>query len=662
MTSDSPTSEHGDTRFSTPVPELDDHRLQPISMPLADPSPVQSGRRLTGRSGDADPRAFLRVNQTLHETDIASREAEYAIVTDDERVLNQDTRSPGARKASKGHVATTPRRSANRSGHERRDRSPDSDTSSSSSSPPNSVEAFADPRRRKRANTQISRPASEIELTLERPRAISGVSQQRRPTITNQSLARPASTRKGIETPPEEDVCFPPPEETGKTYIIDYEELEEFVARCAQGEVESAIPDAVHEDFRKPGLVQPKSFPDLRSGVPKIITTGPDSEKTVAQVSTTVSDQTDHPPMTEKNLGLGRIATLPAQPDRFCLYTLPEPAVHYATHLGGLTARGCTFRDLFELPSPDTGLWWLDVVNPTEDELLAIGKAFRIHRLTVEDIQTQEAREKVELFHQYYFVVFRTFVMDKTSEHFLDPISMYIVVFQDGLLSFSYSEQPHSRRVRRRADKMSNYLSLGSSWVCYSLIDDIVDSFEPVIRHTEQVSEDIEDQVFIARDEDYAALLQQIGRSRKQVLNLMRLLGGKADVIKGFAKRCTEQFAAAPRADIGLYLGDIQDHVVTMMSNLGHVEKMLSRSHGNYLAQLNVSNLIRGNTTNDALSKITTIATIIVPLNLICGLFGMNVPVPGGKTKGLGMFFGVIGMIICFVFVGLALAKRMKFI
>ena len=47
-------------------------------------------------------------------------------------------------------------------------------------------------------------------------------------------------------------------------------------------------------------------------------------------------------------------------------------------------------------------------------------------------------------------------------------------------------------------------------------------------------------------------------------MGLYRLLGTKADVIKGFAKRCNEQWEVAPKSEIGLYLGDIQDHIVTM--------------------------------------------------------------------------------------------------
>ena len=101
---------------------------------------------------------------------------------------------------------------------------------------------------------------------------------------------------------------------------------------------------------------------------------------------------------------------------------------------------------------------------------------------------------------------------------------------------------------------------------------------------------------------------------------------------------------------------------MTMMSNLGHFEKMLSRSHSNYLAQLSVDNIRQGNRANEVLSKITLLATILVPLNLICGLFGMNVPVPGKEADGLGWFFGIIGVIAAIVVSCLLVARRYRFI
>ena len=73
--------------------------------------------------------------------------------------------------------------------------------------------------------------------------------------------------------------------------------------------------------------------------------------------------------------------------------------------------------------------------------------------------------------------------------------------------------------------------------------------------------------------ESGADMLRRVGDCRKKVMGLYRLLGNKADVIKGFAKRCNEQWEVAPHSEIGMYLGDIQDHIVTMTSNLSHYEK-----------------------------------------------------------------------------------------
>jgi len=156
------------------------------------------------------------------------------------------------------------------------------------------------------------------------------------------------------------------------------------------------------------------------------------------------------------------------------------------------------------------------------------------------------------------------------------------------------------------------------------------------------------------------AFLRRIGKVRKNVMGLMKLLGGKADVLRGFTKRCNENYKVTPRMDIGMYLGDIQDHVVTMMSNLGHFEKMLSRSHANYLAALSIDQIQQGTKSNAVLSRITLLASVLVPLNLVCGLFGMNVPVPFQDSGNLNAWFSIVGILVLFVMVCLIAARRMK--
>lgn len=230
--------------------------------------------------------------------------------------------------------------------------------------------------------------------------------------------------------------------------------------------------------------------------------------------------------------------------------------------------------------------FWLDVLSPTDAEMRVIAKAFGIHALTAEDIMMQEAREKVELFRSYYFVNYRTFEQDTNSENYLEPVNMYVVVFREGVLSFHFSQTPHPANVRRRIRQLMDYLILSSDWISYALIDDITDVFGPLIQAIEDEVDEIDEMIMQMHSSTKEAssndnvmpsfapgeMLRRVGQCRKKVMGLYRLLSNKADVVKGFAKRCNEQWEVAPKSEIGLYLGDIQDHIMTMTGNLTHYE------------------------------------------------------------------------------------------
>lgn len=325
--------------------------------------------------------------------------------------------------------------------------------------------------------------------------------------------------------------------------------------------------------------------------------------------------------------------------------------------------------------------FWLDVLSPTETEMRVLSKTFKIHPLTSEDIMMEEAREKVELFRNYYLVNYRTFEQDINSEDYLQPVNIYSIVFREGVISFHFSMTPHPANVRRRIRQLQDYLILSSDWISYALIDDITDAFGPMIQSIEDEVNDIDDDILqlhssnqvpankepresensearIDQSEKGGDVLRRVGRARKKVMGLYTLLGNKADVIKGFAKRCNEQWEVAPRSEIGLYLGDIQDHLLTMTGNLSHYETILSRAHSNYLAQISISMNERQEQTADVLGKLTVLGTIVLPMNIITGIWGMNVLVPGQGSHSLYWFWSITLALLCFGVSCFFVAKR----
>ncbi|KAH9869403.1 hypothetical protein IAQ61_006609 [Plenodomus lingam] len=332
--------------------------------------------------------------------------------------------------------------------------------------------------------------------------------------------------------------------------------------------------------------------------------------------------------------------------------------------------------------------WWLDVMSPTETEMKVISKTFGIHPLTSEDILMQEQREKVELFKHYYFINYRTFEQDENSEDYLDPVNLYVVVFREGVISFHFSMTPHPANVRRRIRQLSDYLVLSPDWISYAIIDDITDAYAPMIQRIEEEVDDIDEAILRLHSSDDESdaekekvaynynnphyekpeaksqqdsgrdMLRRVGECRKKVMSLYRLLGNKADVIKGFAKRCNEQWDIAPRNEIGMYLGDIQDHIVTMTGNLSHYENLLSRAHSNYLAQINIRMNERQEKTSDILGKLTVLGTIVLPMNVVTGVWGMNCLVPGQDIPTLTWFWCITGGLIGFGLMCFFIAKR----
>jgi magnesium transporter len=280
-------------------------------------------------------------------------------------------------------------------------------------------------------------------------------------------------------------------------------------------------------------------------------------------------------------------------------------------------------------------------------------------------------------------------------------------------------------------------LKITPDWIDYALIDDIVDSFMPVLRIIELEVDAIDDLVLILKESEQSDMLRRIGHARKKVNIMLRLLSTKPDVIRTLIKRVMDRFIgtqnilqsanqlnlnssihpsiglptnlppyssstnlatpnlgnssqppnlSTPRGqnsrpntasnhlqpkysnppvhnlsgEVGLYLGDIQDHAITMVQNLAHYEKTLGRSHSNYLAQISIELTQASNSTNDVVMRMTALASVLLPMNVITGLWGMNVKVPGEGEEG--WFYGIALVMLVIGVIAVVLGKRYKLI
>jgi len=79
-----------------------------------------------------------------------------------------------------------------------------------------------------------------------------------------------------------------------------------------------------------------------------------------------------------------------------------------------------------EPDNPDA-IIWLDMLNPTEEDLAKVAQKFSLHPLAIEDASREHQRPKVEEYENFYFVVFYTAdTKEKSQELAISEIDMFL--------------------------------------------------------------------------------------------------------------------------------------------------------------------------------------------------------------------------------------------
>ena len=418
-------SDHGevieDPGYDTPVPELDDHRhhsstSQRVERPRRGTFDSLYGSRQIDREPDTP--------------DIRVRDFEEEAVVDDDG---------GAELISPGRRARRP--------------TVDSTIEGRTVSPPNSVKAFAAARRRER-DMSFSEAPADIDDGVSRAMSVSS-RRSKPPTIEKDS--RSILSNKTVE----EDVCFPLQDNHRKNQLhIDFDFLENFMnaERAARVETREDRPSATFDDLQLQSAASRRTQLATSDGD---ILDMPSDDSMMNQEKEAAKEAEQPKPHPN-----------PIDNNRFSFFSSGWESTIHAAEMADLVLPGEDLRGLFELPKDEEDcVWWLICNGATKEDVEGICKAFGIHPLTIEDIITQEAREKIELFPSYYFACFRSFnVVEEPEGKEYEPFNIYVVVFREGTLSFSFAPNSHASQVRKRITALKDYVALSSDWICYALM------------------------------------------------------------------------------------------------------------------------------------------------------------------------------------------------
>jgi len=279
---------------------------------------------------------------------------------------------------------------------------------------------------------------------------------------------------------------------------------------------------------------------------------------------------------------------------------------------------------------------WADVSDPTGEDFIELAEEFNFHPLSIEDCQQSHQRPKVEEYPGYYFIVLYETELTGPHDHLeLRELNIF--------LGANFLVTVHSRPIRaietarRLWHEWADRAEHGAGLLAYLLMDAIVDDYLPLLDILSERMDDLEDQIFGTFKPES---IEEIFRIKKQLLHLRRSITPLRDVFNTMLRREQPIFAR----ETYVYFQDVFDHIIRVADTIDTLRDMLGSTMDAYLS-------VQGNRMNIIMKRLTSIATILMSVTLIAGIYGMNFD----SMPELRWKYGYVVALVSMVVVGFGL-------
>jgi magnesium transporter len=253
---------------------------------------------------------------------------------------------------------------------------------------------------------------------------------------------------------------------------------------------------------------------------------------------------------------------------------------------------------------------WVDIQGLGDEKILReMGEIFKLPPLILEDIVNVPQRPKLE-YHPDFLLIITQMVMVKNQGFWTEQVSFilgknYLLTIQEEPLRDPFDP------VRNRLEKNIGLIrQLEADYLCYALIDAIVDNFFPVLENYGDRLEQLEEE---AIEKPTHQTLSKIYQIRRELLAFRRLVWPQREIFNSLIRDGSGHISPT----VMNYLRDCYDHTIQIIDVIETYRELASGLTDVYLSAT-------GNKMNEIMKVLTVISTIFIPLTFIAGIYGMN--------------------------------------
>lgn len=289
------------------------------------------------------------------------------------------------------------------------------------------------------------------------------------------------------------------------------------------------------------------------------------------------------------------------------------------------------------------GKRWIDVREPTSANIQWLREEFNLHPLLLEDIMSRIQRPKIDIYDACLFIVMQFPVHYKetriniASELDLVVGADYFITLHDGQLKPLVNMVD---AIFASPDTANRLMARTPGHLLYEVVDRLVDYCVPIVPKVAERIDHLEDMIF---EHPTLKTVQEISLVRRDIITLRRIIKPQMAVVSQLEHRDLPFVSL----DIDAYWGDISDHLGRIWDSIEDFKEVLEGLSDTY-------NTLTSHRLNDVIKALTMISVIVLPMTLVTGIFGMNVPLPLEDSPwallAITFAIGALGALMLIVF------------
>lgn len=300
----------------------------------------------------------------------------------------------------------------------------------------------------------------------------------------------------------------------------------------------------------------------------------------------------------------------------------------YALTSDGRTEMIASIESAGEAVRSGASALWLDLEAPGRDDLATLGNVFGFSVESIEDCYKGEQRPRVDEYDDYAFLILYG-VVGPEEPAVLSPRKVGVFVNEHYIITVHMAPLITINDLHRRCERhAANVLGRGTDFFLYLFIDGIVDRILDLTNAYETRIEEVEDASL--SPEAGASILSRVTDLRHDLLDLRQLASAQRDVLLPMRRG---EYAWISRDD-ELRFNHVVDHITTALEIINSLRDLLAGVRDNYHSVL-------AERMNEIIKTLTIFATILLPLSLIAGIYGMNVALWPGPENPYA-FWGIL--------------------